>query len=91
MSAKINASKYMKYSTVLKSLNESLNYITPKNMNLGIIALITIENKLDTYLDDRSAIAVGLMVTRAKLSLKEKNMEDAIFYVNSAMMIISKF
>ena len=85
-----HTSKYKKYSTVLKALSESLNYVTPKHRQLGIIAMITIENKLDNYLDDRTAVAVGILVTKAKESLKENNIDDAKTYINSAMMVLSR-
>lgn len=90
MSARITpvTSQNKKYNILLNHLTNIIKVID-KSIQLAIVYSITLENKLDEHLDDRKAIAVGILVTKAKQALQTNNKADAKEYIYSAITVLT--
>jgi len=82
-----NSTRYERLSALLTHLNNTIDAINV-NTQLAIVAMISLENRLDQYLDSRQALVAAVFITKAKEALYEKDKDSAKKSIYAAITII---
>jgi hypothetical protein len=81
-------SRYERLGDLLRHLYTTIDTINV-NTKLAIVYMISLENKLDNYVDSRLALVTALFVTKAKEALYENDISSAKNSIYAAISIIA--